>query len=461
MSEGAHSSPDGEAGPIWRHEARAVIAIAAPAAATQLGLMSMGAVDAMMLGRYSAEAMAAGALGHNVSMAVIIMAQGLLMAIDPLVAQSWGSSDRSRVRFHFQQGLMLAVTLSIPIALALFRVEPLLEAFRQQASIVAPTAAYVRTVTAGVPAFLMFVALRRGLQAMDIVRPALGAIVLANGINVIANWVLIFGHFGMPRLGVVGSAWATTISRWSMFLLLLWLARRHLAPLGLSRRWPKPQLNEFRLFLRIGVPISVHTGVEFWMITGVALMMGTLGAVELAGHQVALILAALAYMTSLGISGAAAARVGQAIGGGDMRRARVACQVALLLSAVTMSISAALFLSVPSLLSRLFTDDPGVIAIASMLLPIAALFQIFDGLQVVATGALRGAADTRAPATIAVLGYWVVCLPLGYALTYYWDLGAVGPWWGLAVGLGVSSVLLLWRTYHRLSRPVASVFAAP
>ena len=413
--------------------------------------MLMGAVDSMMLGRYSAAAMAAGALGHSVSMGAIILAQGLLMAIDPLVAQPWGAGDRRRVRFHLQQGLMLAIGLSLPIALVLWRVDPLLIFFRQQEGIVSPTASYVRTVTLGVPAFLMFVALRRGLQAMSVVRPALTAIVLANLINVVANWALIFGRLGMPRLGVVGSAWATAISRWSMLLLLLWLARRQLMSLRLFRRWTWPQLTEFRQFFRIGIPISIHTGVEFWMIIGIALMMGSLGAIELAGHQVALILAALAYMVSLGISGAAAARVGQAVGAGDLDRARLASRLALVLSIATMSLSATLFVSFPHLLSRLFTDEAEILSVAVILLPIAALFQIVDGLQVVATGALRGVADTRVPAIIAVLGYWVLSLPLGYGLTYWWGVGVAGPWWGLAAGLGVTSVLLVWRVVRLLS----------
>ncbi len=441
--------------PIWRVELRAVLAIAVPSALTQLGLMMMGVVDTMMLGRYSAEAMAAAALGHNISMCVIIVGTGLLLAIEPLVAQAWGATDRRRVRAHFQRALMLGLGLSLPIALLLWRLDPVLALFGQDPRVVELTAAYVRTLTAGVAPFFMFVALRHGLQAMDVVKPALVAILLANIINAGVNWVLVFGRFGLPELGVVGAAWATTTSRLSMLLLLTGLARRRLRPLRLWRQWPTPRLDEFRLFFRVGMPIAVHTGVEFWMIAGIALMMGTFGAVELAGHQVALMLAALAYMVSLGISGAAAARVGQAVGAGDAHRVRVACWVSLALSVAAMSTSAGLFLGIPGPLARLFTDEAAVLAVATALLPIAAVFQIVDGLQVVATGALRGAGDTRAPATIAVLGYWVLCLPLAYLLTYPLGLGYRGPWWGLAAGLGMTATLLVHRTVRRLSQPVA------
>jgi MATE family multidrug resistance protein len=388
---------------------------------------------------------------------VISFALGLLLSIDPLVSQAWGARDLRRVRFNFQQAMMLAAVLSIPISLLLWDVTPLLEFFNQQPEVIRETSIYVRTVILGVVPFLLFAALRQGLQAMSVVRPALAAIVIANVINAIANYVLIFGHFGAPRLGVRGSALATSLSRWSMLLLLIWLAWRHLLPLRLLRRWQRPEGREFALLFRVGVPISIHNAVEFWMITGIALMMGALGAAELGGHQIALVLAALAYMFSLGISGAAAARVGQAIGAGDPVRVRVAAMVSLLLAVGVMSLSALLFTLAPELLSRMFTSDPAVLVVASTLLPIAAFFQIFDGVQVVATGALRGAADTRVPAAIAILGYWVLCLPLGYLFTYRWGLGFAGPWWGLAVGLGVTAVLLLWRLAWRLSRPITMI----
>lgn len=453
----AGSGVPGRERELWRRELAAVVGLAGPAALTQIGLVLMGVVDTMMLGRYSAEAMAAASLGHSVSMSAIILGMGLLLAIEPLVAQPWGAGDRRRVRAHLQQALMLAAVLSLPIGLALLVIEPLFGVFGQQPEVSRLTASYVRIIGLGVAPFLMFVALRQGLQAMDVVRPALIAIALANVVNAAANWVLIFGHLGVPAMGVAGSAWATSMARLSMPLLLVWLARGTLRPLRLWRRWPAPRLDRFRLFFRIGVPIAVHAGVEFWMVTGIALMMGSLGAAELAGHQVALVLAALAYMVALGISGAAAARVGQAVGAGDAERMRVACRVSLGLSVAVMSVSAALFLGLPAGLARLFTDEAEVIAVASALLPIAALFQVFDGLQVVATGALRGAADTRVPATIAVLGYWVLCLPLAGVLTYGYGLGVRGPWWGLAAGLGVTAALLVQRALRMLARPVQAV----
>jgi MATE family multidrug resistance protein len=442
---------------LWRRELAAVFRIAAPAAITQLGLMFMGVVDTAMLGRFSTSGMAAGALGHNVSSAFIILAQGLLMALDALVAQAWGAGDRRRVRQELHNGLIVALMLSFVLAAVLWPLRPLFEQLRQQPEVAEQSAHYVRAIIPGIPALLLFVALRRGLQAMGIVRPALLAIVVANLVNAGANYVLIFGHFGAPRLGVLGSGVATAISRWAMLLALIWAARATLKPLRLGRDWHWPGRKAFSLLFRIGVPISVHSGVEFWMITAIALMMGSIGTAELAGHQVALVLAAMTYMISLGISGAAAARVGNAVGAGDEPRARVAATVSLLLAFVVMSVGAFLFIVVPGFLSRLFTSEPEVLLIAGSLLPIAALFQVFDGVQVAATGALRGLADTRAPAVIAILCYWLICMPLGWTLAFRLGVTPEGPWWGLSAGLLVSAVLLTQRLVRKMAGPIEAI----
>ena len=367
------SGDTGSTASLWRRELWAVSRIAAPAALAQLGMMFMGVVDTAMLGRFSPSALAAGALGHNVSMGIIILAQGLLMALDALVSQAWGAGDMRRVRQEFHNGVILALGLSVAVAACLWPMRGLFEFARQPEAVAAGAAIYTRAVIPGVPAFLLFVALRRSLQAMGVVRPVLVAIVAANVVNAVANYGLIFGHFGLPRLGVLGSGIATSISRWSMLLGVLWLARVALGPLHLWRRWHWPARGALTLFLRIGVPISVHTGVEFWMITALALMMGSLGTAELAGHQIALVLAASTYMVALGISGAAAARVGHAVGAGDERRARIAATVSLALAVGVMSCGAVLFVFAPSLLARLFTDDAEVLRVAVLLIPIAAL----------------------------------------------------------------------------------------
>lgn len=440
-----------------QHETAAVVRLATPVALVQVGMMLMGVVDAMMLGRHSELALAAGALGNSIGFGLISFFMGTLMALDPLVAQAWGAGDHDRVGRHFKRGLILAAALSVPLSLLMWRTEGALEVFGQQPEIIADGAAYIRTLILGNMPFLLFVVVRQTLQAMSLVRPAAIAIVVANAVNVLANYTLIFGHFGFPALGVAGSAYATAISRWVMLLVMTAVAwpvvRRYLA--GPWRAILTP--GAFWQKLQLGFPIGIQLALEMWLFMAVALMMGNLGARELAAHQIALTLAALSFMVPLGISGAAATRVGNAIGRQDQDGAKLSALVCLASGAAVMTVSALAFWLVPGFLSRLFTPEAGVIAVAVTLLPIAAAFQIFDGLQVVAVGALRGMADTRFPALIALVGFWFLGLPLGALLAYRFDLGPRGLWWGLTLGLGSVAILLLIRLRVRFASPLTAV----
>ncbi len=443
--------------PLLTREAVAVIRLATPVVMVQIGMMLMGAVDAMMLGRHSELALAAGALGNSVGYGLTSLPMGILMALDPLVAQAYGAESHSRISRHFKQGLLLATALAVPLSAAMWQTEGVLLLTGQRPQVAAGAAAYIRVIAAGNLPFLLFVAVRQTLQAMSLVRPAAIAIVIANGVNVVANYALIFGHFGFPALGVVGSAWATSISRWVMLLGLVAVAspvvKRYLAGswralMAVRALWQP---------LRLGIPIGLQVSLEMWLFTTVALLMGNLGARELAAHQIALTLAALSYMVPLGVSGAAATRVGNAIGRGDAGGARRSAAVCVALGAGAMSIAALAFALAPYHLSRLFTTESGVIAVAVVLLPVAAAFQIFDGLQVVAIGALRGAADTRFPAVIALVGYWCLGVPLGAFFAFRAGMGPRGLWWGLTVGLGSVAILVVARLWVRLASPVAAV----
>jgi MATE family multidrug resistance protein len=318
---------------------------------------------------------------------------------------------------------------------------------------------YLWALVPGVPAFLLFLALRQTLQAMSIVRPAMIAVVVANVINVFANYVLIFGGLGLPPLGVLGSGLATSLSRWTMFLVLA------LATGGaLGGAWRRQLGGAWRYaaqrdLLRIGLPISVHQSLEFWLFTVVGLLMGALGAAEFAGHQIALNLAALSFMVPLGIAGAAATRVGNAVGRLDGVAARRAAVVCLLLGGAVMVVSAAAFYALPRPLARLFTPDAEVLAVAALLIPVAAAFQIADGTQVVGAGVLRGVADTRFAALCALVGFWGIGLPTGMLLAFRLDLGPAGLWWGLTAGLAGTATLLVLRVRRRLRRPVSELLA--
>ncbi|MGD8394803.1 MAG: MATE family efflux transporter [Candidatus Eiseniibacteriota bacterium] len=444
-----------------RGEIRAVLALAAPVAMVQLGMMAMGTVDAMMLGRVSELALAAGALGASLTFGLLCFPMGVLMALDPLVAQAVGAGDRDGVATHVKQAALVALLLCVPLALILWDTRPALRLFGQQPEVIELTSGYLRAMIPGLPAFLFFVVLRRTIQAMSVLTPAFIAILVGNLFNAAGNWILIYGNLGAPALGVVGSAYATAISRWSSVVMLAVLAAPTLEPYGDALRAARIRLASLRRQVAIGLPIGAHIALEMWTFGAVALLMGHLGARELAGHQIALNLAAIAFMFPLGVSGAASTRVGNAIGRRDMPGARRAAAVCLCLGGGIMTVSALAFWLAPELLSRLYTPDVDVIRMAAALLPIAAIFQVCDGIQVVGSGVLRGAADTRVPAAIAFVGFWLLGLPLAALLAFRQGMGPQGLWWGLTLGLSVVAALLVARIVRRFRGEIAAVVTVP
>jgi len=443
-----------------RQELSATVRLAAPVVLVQLGAMLMGVVDAMMLGRVSAAALAAGALGNISTFPFLIFGAGTLAALDPLVSQAHGAEDREAISAHLQRGAVLGVALAVPFGLLFANVSPLLRLLGQPDAILGNAAAFVRGLIWGLPAFFLFFTFRQTLQAMSVVRPTVIAIVIGNLTNVVGNWLLIFGHLGFPALGVAGSAYSTSLSRWVMFACLLWAARKALrVHWGGWRDFTREALalgHHLRL-LRIGVPIGLHQSVEVLFFATLALLMGHMGVAALAGHQIAINLASLSFMTPMGIGGAAATRVGNAIGRQDMPGARRAAAACLALGAGVMVAFALLFALAPEALARLYTSDREVIAMAALLLPVGAVFQVFDGIQVVSAGILRGAADTAFPAGLAIVGFWILGLPAGWYLAYPAGLGAAGLWWGMTVGLAAVSLLLVGRIAQRFRGVIGRV----
>jgi MATE family multidrug resistance protein len=440
---------------MFREELAAATRLAAPVVFVQLGTMLMGVVDTIMLGHLSAEALAAGALGHTTNIVLLLFGAGVLAALDPLIAQAYGAHDPDAVGAHLQRGILLAMAVSLPIGLLLWDIAPLLHALGQPGAVVGDAAAYTRGILWGLPAYFLFAVVRQTLQAMSVVRPAATAIVAGNLFNVLGDWALIFGHLGFPALGVAGAAYATSAGRWGMLAWLVLASRRQLAPYWRGFNAEAARLTSYLRLLRIGVPIGLHQSIEILLFAGAALLMGQMGVAQLAGHQITLNLASLSFMVPLGISGAATTRVGNAIGRQDMAGARRAASACLVLGGGVMVLFALLFAVFPEALARLYTRDAATIAMAVLLLPIAAMFQVFDGLQVVSVGVLRGAADTAVPAVLAFLGFWAVGLPSGWLLGFRLGHGPAGIWWGLTLGLAAVAALLLMRIASRFRRHIA------
>jgi MATE family, multidrug efflux pump len=430
-----------------RSEIRDVARLAAPIAVVQVGLMMMGVVDAAIVGRYSAQGLAAVALGNVYFHSVIALGQGTLMALDPLVAQAVGAKDQAAIELALQRGIVLCIAMAIPLSLALLFGEQIFVPLRQPADVVPLAAAYARACVPGVLPFLAFITLRQTVQAFALVRPVVMAVVVANVANALLDWLLVFGKLGFPEMGPVGSGWATTISRWLMAIILLWGCRHVLMPF--LRRWRREDLAVGPLWrmLRIGFPIGLQLWIEFMAFSVALLFVGMLGSVPMAGHQIALMLAALTYMVPLGVSAAAAVLVGHAVGRGEPEVARREAGAALACGVGFMSVTAIILILFAPWLARLFTADPGILAAATALIPIAGVFQVVDGIQGVSGGILRGAGDTRVPMWANLAGYAVLALPLGVWLCFTLGMGARGIWWGLSAGLAAVAALLGWRVH--------------
>jgi MATE family multidrug resistance protein len=421
-------------------------------ALAQIGLMTMGLVDTVMVGRVSPVDLAAVAIGHLYFFGVSVVGMGILFALDPVVAQAVGADDEVGVARGVQRGLVLATGLSVVTMAFLVPVGPILTFLRQPPEVVPIAAQYVVRLLPAVFPFYVFVVLRQSLQAMGRVRAIVFTVVAANILNALMNWVFIFGHWGAPAMGAVGSAWATSVARWFTTLALLALAWPYLASSLVPFRREALRTGPLVQLLRVGGPVGAQQWLEVGVFAAAGLLMGWMGAIALAGHQVALQMAALTFMVPLGVSQATSVLVGQAVGRGDPHAARRATGAGMLTGVGFMTATAVVFLAVPDLLSRAFSDDAPVIASAAVLLPIAGVFQIFDGLQVVAAGALRGVGDTRVPMLLNLIGFWLVGLPVSLWLGFGLGWGPQGVWWGLAIGIGAVAILLSLRVRRRLGR---------
>ncbi len=440
-----------------REELRALLTLAVPVVTVQVGMMLMGVVDTLMVGHVSPAALAAVALGNLYFFAVAIFGMGVLMGLDPIIAQAVGARDDAAIARGVQRGLLLALFLSIPAMLLLWPAGAVFQWLEQPADVVPLAATYARLVIPGVLPFLVYAVLRQTLQAMGRLRAIVITIVAANLLNVFLNWILVYGHLGVPPLGVAGSSIATTGSRWVMALVLLGLSwpalRHHLLPI----RPEVLRLAPLGRMLRLGAPIGAQFELEYGAFGLTGVMMGRLGTNQMAGHQVALNLASLTYMVPLGVSAAVAVLVGQAVGRGDPLGARRSARTALMVGATFMLITATLFLTIPRSLAGLYTNADAVLVMAAALLPLAGIFQVFDGIQVVAGGVLRGLGDTRSPMIINVIGFWIVGIPSGLFLCFQAGMGARGLWWGLVFGLAAVAVILLGRVRHRLQARMGRV----
>jgi len=426
--------------------------LALPLIIAEVGWMSMGIVDTVMVGRLPDSAVAIGAtgLGQSLYHSIAVFGAGLLLGLDTFVSQAYGRKDLRDARISLVNGLSLAFVLTPLLMLAVSFWPSLMRHFGISPELVDPMRPFLRALNWGTLPLLTYFALRRYLQAQNVVVPIMFALISANLVNLVGDWALIYGHLGLPAMGITGSGWATCVARIYMagvlVATLLWVESK--SSISSWRGLIRVDLRRITALLKLGAPAATQILLEIGAFAAATALIARLGPVPLSGHEIALNCAALSFMVPLGISSAAAVRVGQQIGRKDRDGARRAGWSAIILGTGFMACSGLLFVSVPTLIARLFSPDPFVIRTGAKLLLIAAAFQLFDGLQTVATGALRGSGDTRTPMLANFIAYWLIGLPVGYLLCFNLGWGAVGVWIGLCGGLMIIGLVLL-LTWHR------------
>jgi multidrug resistance protein, MATE family len=443
-----------------RAEIGATVALAAPLAGANLAQMAMGLTNAVAVGRLGGGALAASGLGAGVYFTLVMICQGVLVAVAPLAAHALGAKDEPAAARIAGAGMLLALLLAFPV-FALLTVAPeFLVLLGYQEKLAADIAEYLSAIRWGSPAFLIFVVLRAMLSAASRARPIMAVLLLGVPANAVLNWALVFGHLDLPALGIVGSGCATAIVQWLMALALG--AYMLIVPSGPKLRF-RTRPGEFMRIVRVGLPIGGLLALEVGVFNATGMLMGLFGADALGAHQLAINFASLTFMAPLGIAQAATVRVAFELGRGERAAARRAGFVALALGGALMLAPSVLMLLFPLPIAGIYLDlaDPGnqgTAAVAVQLLAIAAVFQVFDGVQVIAVGALRGYRDTAVPMLIAAFGYWVAGFAASWAFAFPLGYGAAGLWWGLVLGLGIVAVLLTVRFQYR-SRVAASAGA--
>jgi MATE family multidrug resistance protein len=442
-----------------RSELVPMLRLAVPVVMAELGWMAMGVVDTLMVGPLGPEAITAVGVGAAMHIAFAVFGMGVLLGLDTLVSQAFGAGDVRDCHRWLFDGLTLAALMTVPIMAVCVLLAYSIPWLGFHAAVTPPLQAYFFVLIWSTPFLLAYAACRRYLQGMHLVTPVMFALITANVLNAVMDWMLIYGHFGLPQLGVAGAAWATVLSRIYMFGALVvaiwWTDRRY----GHESLWRVARIFDpirLRRLLVLGLPAASQVLAEVGVFALATALAGTLDPISGASHQIALNLAGIAFMIPLGVGSAGAVRVGHAVGAGDPIRAAAAGWTAILLGVAFMLTSGALFVAMPRALIGLFSTDPAVLSVGTSLLYLAAVFQLFDGVQGVITGTLRGLGDTRTPMLVNLAAHWLLGLPVSYTLCFIVGWGVWGLWVGLSLGLIVTGVILLWAWTVRIRTYVTS-----
>ena len=448
-------------------ECRALLAIASPMAIAHLAQMGTGVVDTIMAGRYSAMDLAAIAIGYNIWLPVYLFFIGVMLGATVIIAQDFGAGRVQRIRDSLPQALWLALALGLVAGPLCYNANPLLDLLQLDAATHAKSLAYLQATAFGLPAAAIFQALRCHTQGIGVMRPFAVASVLGFIANIPLNYAFIYGKWGFPELGAAGCGWATAISMWlgpvliGFYMIRAKKLKPYLPPLKLVA----PHLPTLRDIARLGVPMGLTFFLEIAVFSIIALCIATLGNTAMASHQIAFNVWDVVYMPLISIGSAMATRVGHAIGRGDKAAVNLAITCGASMTLLVGLACMAILLAAPGLIISAYTNDSAIHDMATTLIRLAALFIALDAGQVAASFSLRAFKDTRFPFVVLCIAYWLVTLPLGYWLGMVaadnpLD-GTVGFWKSMIAGIAVSAVLVMWRLYYTLKKPLPAVTADP
>jgi len=424
--------------------------LAIPIILGEIAQMSLHLIDTAMVGAVSYVQLAAASLVFNVMNIPFVIGIGITISVSQMVSMAQGQFDGQKVSHYFFNGFILCAGFSLLIAAVLFGSKNIFHSLGQDEEVVSYAVPFMNFIGLSIIPMILFMTLKQFTDGLEYTKTAMFISLAGLPLNIFLNWLLIFGNLGFPRLELLGAGWATLITRTLMFLALGYVVLRHklfARYIAVSKHQWKLKVKTLKELLHIGIPSSMQLGMESGVFAVSGIIIGTIGAVEQAAHQIALSCASLTFMVSLGLSQAASIRVSNAFGAKNFPKITLIGKSALLTALCYGTFCALLFTIFRNQLPGLFNDDPKVVEMAAYLLLFASIFQISDSTQAVGSGILRGLKDVKIPTVFIAIAYWVIGLPVGYLITFHWGWGPSGIWTGLTTGLSLASLFLIGRFF--------------
>ena len=431
--------------------------LAYPVMLSQLGHIMVGIVDSVMVGQLGPTELAASSFANNFMAVFMMFGIGVTYGITPMVAQADGKKDHGKLTRLLRHGIILSLLVGFSLSVLMYGLSTAFPYMSQPEEVIHLGRPYFFIIATSLFPLIVFQGFRQFAEGMSITKPTMFITILANGVNVLLNYLLIYGKFGFPEMGLNGAGWATLISRILMAFGMLWFVRNYKRFKDYKSAFSLNQFKAdfFRPMLKIGIPTGGQFVFEVGAFAVAAIMMGWLGTVQLAAHQIAISLVSLSYMMASGISAASTVRVGNQLGKEDFPNLKRAGNTSYIMVLIFMACCSAIYILFNGFFPTIYVEAPEVIGIASSLIIIAGLFQLSDGVQVVGLGCLRGMSDVKVPTIITLVAYWGLAIPASYIFGFVLNFGAQGIWYGLLIGLTVAAITLYIRFNHLSNKKIA------